>query len=299
MSGRWCPCRLALLYTGSSGDSGNSAFRDSGAVMIANGTVLVAPVDPYNLDQSLVYDPVANAWSGGPYYLHGQDEATCKWKLPDDSILTVDGQHAPLQNVYLPASNTWLADNDIPEPLYDTYGGELGPALLLPNGNAIFFGATNHTAIYTPTGTNTAGSWVAGPDFPNSQGMPDAPAAMMIDGKILCTTEIDVATNSGEWYAPVKASMNMTTWPTPSRRCLRPAAAPLSTTFCWPSLMLDLPDGTVLWGHRQSDFYVYQPDGVPLAAGKPVINSITTNSDGSLLLTGTLFNGLCQGRLLW
>jgi hypothetical protein len=63
----------------------------------------------------------------------------------------------------------------------------------------------------------------------------------------------------------------------------------------FPTLMLDLPDGTVFFGHRSFDFYEYKPAGLPLPAGQPVITSITTNGDGSLHLIGTGFNGLSQG----
>ena len=59
--------------------------------------------------------------------------------------------------------------------------------------------------------------------------------------------------------------------------------------------MLDLPDGTVLLSGLGRQLYVYQPDGSPLAAGKPTINKVQSNSDGSLHLTGTLFNGISQG----
>ena len=59
--------------------------------------------------------------------------------------------------------------------------------------------------------------------------------------------------------------------------------------------MLDLPDGTVLWSDTSQQLYVYQPDGSPLAAGQPVINTLTANGDGSYHLTGTLFNGISEG----
>jgi hypothetical protein len=63
----------------------------------------------------------------------------------------------------------------------------------------------------------------------------------------------------------------------------------------YQSLMLDLPDGTVLYSHFGSDLYVYQPVGSPLAAGKPTISNITQNADTSYHLTGTLLNGISEG----
>jgi len=56
-----------------------------------------------------------------------------------------------------------------------------------------------------------------------------------------------------------------------------------------------LPDGTVLYSHTGTDLYVYQPSNPILAAGKPTINSLTANADGSYHLTGTLLNGISEG----
>jgi hypothetical protein len=61
------------------------------------------------------------------------------------------------------------------------------------------------------------------------------------------------------------------------------------------SMFLDLPDGTVLFSRFNKQLYVYQPDGSPLAAGKPTIAGITGNPDGSFHLTGTLLNGISEG----
>jgi len=48
-----------------------------------------------------------------------------------------------------------------------------------------------------------------------------------------------------------------------------------------PMRMLDLPDGNVLFTDGGNQLYIYQPDGPPLAAGKPTITGITWNADGS------------------
>ena len=62
-----------------------------------------------------------------------------------------------------------------------------------------------------------------------------------------------------------------------------------------PMRMLDLPDGNVLFTDGGNQLYIYQPDGPPLAAGKPAITGITWNADGSGHLTGTGLNGNSQG----
>jgi len=292
----------------------SQGFSDSAAMLLKNGNVLVSPVAANSYGQTMIFNVANNTWQAGPHTSGLQVEAS--WiKLPDDSILTVDYAETFTER-YLPAANTWVADQTPPVDLYDA-AGEVGPAMLLPNGKAIFFGATSNTAIYTPSGTSSPGTWVAGPNIPRSQGMSDAPAAMLVNGKVLCTVG-HVATNSTEWAPPVTfyeydyvsntfASVGAplpginsvyTNWNGGAGNSGVGYAYGGGTNFNevqWPTLMLDLPDGTVLFGHRRSDFYVYQPGGVPLAAGKPAITSITTNADGSLHLTGTMFNGLCQG----
>ena len=73
---------------------------------------------------------------------------------------------------------------------------------------------------------------------------------------------------------------------------------PRGATLPGPSFvcrMLDLPDGTVLFSTSARQLFVYQPSGIPLAAGKPTVNSITANSDGSYHLIGELLNGISQG----
>ncbi len=274
--------------------SGNQGFYDSISKILPNGTVLIGPVGPSSYGGTLIYDPVSNTWAAGPTYVRGgyQDEAG--WvKLPDDSILTIDPFGANSER-YIPSSNTWVDDGIVPESLYDSFGFELGTAFLLPSGNAFFLGSTGHTAIYAPTGTTSPGAWTAGPDIPSGQGTPDAAAAMMVNGKILCAV------------SPTPTSGNHFPSPTsfyeydPVSNAFTQANAPGGGTnvniSSYETTMLDLPDGTILYASQiSSRLFVYQPDGSPLADGKPSITSITPNADGSYHLTGTLLNGISEG----
>ena len=172
-----------------------------------NGNVLIAPVFPSFCGHTVLYDPVANTSISGPTLFRGcyQDEAS--WvKFPDHSILTIDPFGTNSER-YIPSSNSWVDDGIVPESLYDSFGSELGAAFLLPNGNAFFLGSTGHTALYTPTGTPSPGTWTAGPDIPNAQGTPDAPAAMMVNGKILCA--VSPTPTSGTISPRRPASTNM------------------------------------------------------------------------------------------
>ena len=251
-------------------------FSDANSEILPDGRVLVALVEGA-LKSTLIYNPVTNAWINGPT-LNGIHNESAWVKLPDDSILMVDRLSTNAER-YIPATNTWINDSTVPVSLYDPYGDETGPGFLLPNGKVIYFGATGHTAIYTPSGTTASGTWVAGPDIPNGQGCPDAPGAMMPNGKILLATaptpistnhfqsptsfyEYDYTTNS---YTQVNA----------------PAGGTTESGSSFQHNMLMLPDGTVLTSRFGTQLNVYTPSGTPLAAAKPTVTSVTPNGDGT------------------
>jgi len=174
------------------------------------------------------------------------------------------------------------------------FGFEEGGTHLLPNGKVFFIGGTVNTAIYTPSGSTTPGSWVAGPQMifgTNALGAVDAPSAMLVNGNVLLAIgptngfngptsfyEYDYTTNGfTQVNGPTGTTYN---------------SAPFATS------MLNLPDGGILFvgGQGSRNLYVYTPSGSPLAAGQPVINSITENADGSYHVVGTGLNGITAGR---
>ncbi len=273
--------------------SGQS-FSDSISKVITNGNVLVSPVGPSNSGFTIIYNYASNTWTTGPKLFRGSYQDEASWvKLPDNSILTIDPFGTNSER-YIPASNTWINDANVPVRLYDSFGFEMGGGLLLPDGRAFFLGATGHSAYYTPSGSTNAGTWAAGPDIPNAMGTPDAAAAMMVNGKILCAA------------SPVPTSANH--FPTPTSfyefdyvsNLFTAVNAPTGATennSTYYTVMLDLPDGTVLFSHFSSQLYVYTPDGSPLAAGKPDISAITQNADSTFHLTGTGLNGICEGAV--
>jgi hypothetical protein len=287
------PVPAGLLSTQASGDGENNGFRDSICKVLPNFTVMIAPVFPYVANGTIIFDPSANTFSPGQPYLGSQNEAS--WvKLPDDSILTIDKNSEKTER-FIPSLNQWINDANTPVNLYDPYGDELGAGFLLPNGKAFFLGSSGHTAIYTPAGTMNVGSWVQGPDIPGGRGTPDAGAAMLPNGKILCVASPSpVSTN--EFPAPI--SFFEYDYTSGSVGAFTQIPGPTDLTDGIPSyqaLFLVLPDGNVLYSRFGRQLYVYQPGGTFLAAGKPTIYSLTQNLDGSYHLTGTLFNGISEG----
>lgn len=270
--------------------AGQPDFSDSSSVLLPDGKVLVYPVSGSVTRGTVIYNPVANSWTTGGAALRSQNEAS--WvKLPDDSIITVD-KNTTQSERYIPSLNQWINDANVPVTLYGA-GAEIGAALLLPDGRAFFIGASGNTAFYTPTGTTNNGTWATGPDLPNSQGQPDAPAAMMVNGKVLLTcSPIGVATNvfptptSFYEYDPVANAYT---------RINGPLGGLTQNIKCYQSSMLCLPNGNILFSDESSQLHVYNPSGSAIAAGKPTISSVGWHSNGNLKLRGTKLNGISQG----
>ncbi len=155
----------------------NATFSDANSEILPDGRVLCALVQG-SLNGTIIYNPVTNAWTTGPNSIGIHNESA--WvKLADDSILMVD-RNTTNSERYMPGSNTWVADATVPVSLYDPYGLESGAGFRLPDGRAFYLGSTGHTALYTPSGGASAGTWAAGPDIPLASGTPDAPAAMLV-----------------------------------------------------------------------------------------------------------------------
>src|SRR5437773_1968747 len=202
--------------------------------------------------------------------------------LRDGSILTIDTSSTATER-FIPSLNQWIPDSNTPANVYGV-GAELGPALLLPNGKVFFLGGNTNTLIYTPSGTTNQGSWVAGPPIPNGQACPDAPAAMLVNGKVIFACNplgipgTTFPTNVSFYeYDPVANSYTRQNSPTGGLTETNIAA--------YQTAMLCLPDGTVLYSDETSQVYIYDPNDSTLTAGAPVTNSITWGPGGSLHLT--------------
>jgi len=279
-------------------DAGGVNFSDSESVILPNGNVLVHPVSSgtNNPNVTMIYNPGLDSWTVGPTKIYAQTEES--WvKLPDESILTI-GRGTTNSERYIPSLNLWIKDADVPVKVYTNF--ETGAAFLLPNGRAFFLGATGHTALYTATGTTNMGSWAAGPDIPDGHVADDVPAAMMVNGRILCAVggyPLNGGTTGEVWFCEYDYSVGSIGAFALTRSPTNSAIGASFHSASYNLSMLDLPDGTVLMslGASSGQLYVYQPDTSPLTYGKPTIDSVSWNQDGSLHLTGKLFNGISEG----
>jgi hypothetical protein len=268
---------------------------DANSEILPDGRVLQALVSG-NYNSSVIFDPKTNTYSTGPTSINDPDESA--WlKLPDNSILMVDFVSQTSER-YIPKLNKWIGDSNVPVSLYASYsaGGESGTAFMLPDGRAFFTGATGNTAYYTPSGNTTPGIWTTGPVIPNGQGQPDAPGAMMVNGKILLAVNLS-PTVSTHFFTPTTfyefdyLSNSFTQINAPNGTLSENHSA-------YTSNMLTLPDGSILYCSQNNFYYyVYKPAGAPVSVGKPTISKVTPNNCNgtSYSIMGTKFNGISEG----
>ncbi len=279
-----------VTNTWTSAPAQGSIISDANSELLPDGRVLVALVTG-TLRSTIIFDPVANTWTAGPT-ANGIHNESAWVKLPDGSSLMVDRLSTNSER-YIPSTNTWVVDATVPVQLYDAFGDETGPGFLLPDGRAFFIGSPSNTAYYTPSGTNAAGTWAAGPTIPGAQGAPDAAGAMMRDGKILCALS-PTPTSANHFPSPTTFyEFDYTT--NGFTAVTAPGGGSNVNISSYITNMLVLPDGNVLYCQQgATQYYLYTP-GAALAAGKPTVTTINQNGDGSYHLTGTKLNGISQG----
>ena len=276
----------AITNTGGRISDGNSEMLPDGRVLqsMVNGT----------LRGSQIFDPSTNSYVTGPTS-NGNPNESAWVKLPDNSILMVNIGTRNSER-YIPSLGVWVTDATVPVDLYDPYGSESGTAFMLPDGRAFFTGSPSTTAYYTPSGNNNPGTWAAGPALPNSQGQPDAPGAMMNNGKILLAVD-PTPQNNNVFIAPTTFyEFNYLTNTFTSINGPSGGASENYPTYV--ANMLSLPDGSVMYVNQgATQYYVYKPSGTQLTIGKPAITQVTANdcSGSSYNITGTKFNGISEG----
>jgi hypothetical protein len=293
----------------------NWNIYDAPSELLYTGNVLVGPEIGTNAGQPctnvMQWNPGSLAFTVEANEPENHDEAP--WiKLPDSTVLAT-GMPTPNANPskdsscrFQPQTNTWMVDAMTPNNLFDQWGYEAGGGYLLPNGKAVFFGATQYNAIYTPSGNSkTKGSWAAaataikiGGNYVNQ---PDAPGAMMVNGHILMAVS-PIPTASNEFNTPTYfEEYNYTTNTFTQVTATIPTIGSNSLAGCISQNVgfLDLPDGTVLMCSNSTSnpnqLFIYTPGSGPIAQGKPVIDGVTTTNCISFQITGKLFNGISEG----
>jgi hypothetical protein len=261
---------------------------DSPSVVLPNGKYLVGNK---LVKQLAVLDPKTLTWSRLSSAGKSDFNAEEGWTLmPDQTILTFDVKNAPNAERYVTSSRQWINASttivDLHSPssfgclAYGDHGqfcyfppGEVGPAILRPDGTVFATGSTPtgsrtaHTSVYHPGPTpSDPGTWVVGPDFPVGDEAGDSFAALLPNGNVL------VLGVSGKLYEFDGTSLT---------------AGPFA-----PGSLIVLPTGEVLVGG--SELYTstgsYQPGWAPTITS--FLGSLTRGT--TYQVSGTQFNGLSQ-----
>ena len=253
---------------------------DSPSVVLPNGTFFLG--DKLH-KRGAILDPSTLKWTAASYTGKADFNAEEGFTLmPDGTVLTADVKDHPNSEDYDPTAGKWsslgstIVNLQAPDcaphkacclnypPHNKCYypPGEIGPAVLMPNGTVFATGASSHTAIYTP-----GSGWAMGPDFPNADAAGDSFATLLTNGEAM------VEGNSGEMYY----------WN---------GTALTDAKLRGNGLMTVLPNGQILLGGSE----VYNSTGTYQAAWQPTIsNSPATVTRGDTYqISGTQFNGLSQ-----
>ncbi len=229
-------------------------------------------------------------------------------QLPDGSVLAYDsnrssstnGDNAFRGDRFFPSTDTWQDASQLdPQAPPLTLGffvlgaNEIGPPMLLPNGEVFWMGANNNSALYNPAGTTTDalygptpvteyGIWTQGPTQPvNGE---EEPVAMLPDGDILLSNGI------GNGYVWEYNSANSQFFQQPTNS--GPAGG---------GILLDLPNGHVLMstGTQVWDFNPGSSQSDINDAWRPQIQGTVTHTAGdprgTFTLTGTQLTGISEG----
>ncbi len=279
----------------------DSQFGDDPVEVLSSTQVLAGDI---NSASTYLYNPTTNTWTQTGTKLRGDESDEETWiKLPDGSILSYDVFSSISTGVfhaqrYIPSTGTWVDASNLsttsPPHILSTssVGYELGPGLLLPNGNVFLEGGNGYTAYYNPT-TNL---WSAGPMLPTNGGKQlvaaDAPAAMMANGDVLMALSPLGKLSHGEYSFPnptylYEFNLNDGSYTYANLEF----SGDNSFLFC----MLDLPNGQVLLTNESTTMELYTPVGSPQASWQPVLTGVANDDGGVYTLTGTQLNGISEG----
>lgn len=286
---------------------GWTAIGDAQSVVLPNGEFMLAdccdlPAQAAVLDASTLTWTVLNSISGYQLKVDGNDEEG--WTLlPNGKVLTVDAYWAvpydpngQNSEIYDPVAGVWSSAGNTVQQLWDSRaacgGGttnEVGPAILMADGNVLATGSNScgsagHTALY-----NTAtGVWTAGPDIPGGNDIADGPAALLPNGHVL------IDTNPGYGNSP------STLYEFDGTKYLTiPQPAGLNPSNTEGARMLVTAAGSVLLTHLSSNnIWFYHPAGTYQPSWQPQICAGCYPAVGyvgsTYTVSGTQFNGLSQ-----
>lgn len=313
--------------------SGTKVYPDSsdeeGWARTSEGTLIT-----YDLFQSIAtngsyaeeYHPKSGMWTS-----ISPSDGTAKGTIPQLSSTALGYELGPLLRLqdgrvfalganqhtafYNPATNTWAAGpdtigtlNGIPSP----FGADDAPGAILPNGHVIY-AADAGVSGFTSSGNIASGSAVI-TGIPstailqflwsvNGAGIPggayivsvDSPTQVTISSPATATTTGDAISWGGTFSNPTEL-FDFDPWTnTISQVTSSLPDGNLPYQGSYPSRMLILPTGQLLFSDASSQLWVYTSSGRPSPSLRPIITDVRYLGDGRFRLTGFQLNGQSAG----
>jgi hypothetical protein len=269
-----------------------SQIGDGACALLADGTFLLGNASD---KETAIFDPATNAWTAqGNKNQRASEES---WVLlANGTVITANCFGHPRSEKFVPSTGAWMIDANVTVDIVENDASkEIGPAVLLPDGRALYVGSTGATALYTMPATPTAqGSWTAGASLPMSgtsrQGIKDGPGCLLVSGNVL----IDIAPVNSvteDYLSPT------TFFEFDGTNASAAGDPPDSDHKPDVGRMLLLPTGDVMYARQDDDrFYAYTRYGEPQDGWRPVIQTCpaTIAPDSTIAISGTQFNGLSQ-----
>jgi hypothetical protein len=236
-------------------------------------------------------------------------------RLQDGRVLAIGAtQHTALYN---PATNTWAAGPDMSGTLNgisSPFGADDAPAAILPNGHVIL-AADAGPSGFTSSGNITSGSKVI-TGIPSTAILQvfwsvndgagvipfgayivsvDSPTQVTISSPATATTSGDAISWGGVFSNPTELFDfdPQTDSLTQITSALPDSNLPFQGSY--PSRMLILPTGQLLFSDASSQLWVYTSSGAPDPSLRPLITDVRYQGDGRFRLTGFQLNGQSAG----
>ena len=288
---------VANSWTSVTAPSGWSTIGDTESAILPDGGYMLA--DCCSTKEALASIGGSSVtWSST-----GSGKADKNWEegwvqLPGGDILVVDNNtHLDSTNqteVYDVSKGAWHIAGTTAQELVDPSSNEIGPAVLRPDGNVIWFGAEPHNDIYNVA----SGTWTAGPAFPLSgYDCEDAPAALLPSGNVLVQASPGIFnTPSHFWEFAISKKRG-----TSLTQVDDPKTAPSVSSYY--GRFLELPTGQILWTNsgefaRVNEVATYTPRGSAKSSWLPAVSSVASKlavGSKNNTISGTNFNGFSQG----
>ncbi len=299
---------------------------DSPTIVLPDGKVMVGQKVTR---RGAVLDPATLTWTEISFAGKNDVNAEEGWTLmPDGSILTVDLTNWPAAERFIPsidpALGHWITAGRTPVDLTSPpveccihYGqhhvyhppGEIGPAILRPDGTVFATGSLPYakpagpTAIYQPgTLPSDPGTWTLGPSFQTGDNAGDSYAVLLPSGNVLVES-----TTSAQLPVPTEIPLPQVAGAGAAEAMAMAQGGPAFKLYEFdgtnfnitvdlktagqPSLLM-LPTGEVMIGGDM----IYQPTGSYDPSWAPAILKAPAKvtAGGTYPIYGTQFNGVSQ-----